>query len=121
VSDTAYGIENGVLYSWRIWVAMNEENRLLVTNELVELRTSPDRFRGVCGMYFKLMKKIERSQHVTNWTCEHKAFDIYILPENPPWTLLGGDYKRNIVVIFAWVFGGKRCHVSGTSFCILWI
>jgi hypothetical protein len=47
---------------------MNEENRLLVTDEPVEIqdfRKITVHFRGICGLYLKLFKK---NQNIT--TCD---------------------------------------------------
>ena len=56
-------------------LAMSGKNRLLVTDELVEVqdfKKTTDHFRGIYGMYLKLIKeKIERCQHATSWTWKH--------------------------------------------------
>ena len=57
-------------------VSMTKENPLLVTDEPFEAREFmriADHFKGIYGIYLNLMrnkilKRIERSQHVTNWT-----------------------------------------------------
>ena len=62
-------------------VAMNRENRLLVTDEPVEFEELPfevqdirkitDRFRGIYRIYLNLMKKTQRCQYVSGWTWKH--------------------------------------------------
>ena len=53
---------------------MNGENQQLLTNEPVEVQDYmkfTERFRGVYGMYFGLIKNKQKSQHVTGWTWKH--------------------------------------------------
>ena len=51
-------------YRWTGWV----EKQLV---EVQEIRKLIDRFRGIHGIYFKLLKTTERSRHVTGWTWKH--------------------------------------------------
>lgn len=61
------------------FTSTNEESQLLITDETVGIERLPvevqdvwkitDRYRGIYGVYFKLIKeKNERSQHPTSWT-----------------------------------------------------
>lgn len=56
----------------------NEENLLLVTDKLVEVqewRKITGHYRGIYGIYLKLVQKPERSKHVTGWSWKHLDFD----------------------------------------------
>ena len=52
---------------------MNGRNRLLVTNEPVEVqdcRKISDHFRGICGIYLELMKKTRKITTRNHWNLE---------------------------------------------------
>jgi hypothetical protein len=62
----------------------NGEIQLLVTDEPVEFERKKnklvhiqeldeiiDPFRGICMIFINLIKKIERCQHVTDWSWKH--------------------------------------------------
>ena len=71
---------------------MKKENRPLVTDKPVEAQDftkTTHHFKGIYGIYLKLVKKNEQLHHVTGWTWTHKEFDR--LRPNTSWSPGGRD------------------------------